>query len=260
MSIKNILNSLFNVKDQETSDMLGAYPEKVHVRAMPERRYLLTSRFLVITSIVAMCINVMLACTLFMMIPQKSSRPRLTWMDKRFNSVALVERHFVRKRASTILNEMLIAEYVNLRHTILTDIDEMQRRWGENSKLFWYSKQDNYSRFKNMTESNPDFGLTGIPRSVEILWINERAPGLWVAEFNTYDYDPKLTEPLVRKWRALLRVAYMNINFPNKKERMKNPFGFIVTNYSLSYRGIVGEKPPPLKSGLQKKQNEEEAK
>ena len=39
----NIFKFLFSKVDESSNDKLGAYPEKVHVGAMPERRYLKTS-------------------------------------------------------------------------------------------------------------------------------------------------------------------------------------------------------------------------
>ena len=42
------LNFLFASKKSESPDTLGAYPEGMQVRALPERRYLKTSRFLAV--------------------------------------------------------------------------------------------------------------------------------------------------------------------------------------------------------------------
>ena len=51
----SIFNILFSEIDESTNDKLGAYPEKVHVRAMPERRYLKTSRFLTFMAAGLLC-------------------------------------------------------------------------------------------------------------------------------------------------------------------------------------------------------------
>ena len=47
----DIFRTLFRYKEKESPDELGAFPVQIHVSAFPERRYLWTSRFLVILSI-----------------------------------------------------------------------------------------------------------------------------------------------------------------------------------------------------------------
>ena len=63
------------------------------------------------------------------------------------------------------------------------------------------------------------------------------ATGLWQVQFLTYDYYPGKSKPDINIWRATLRIGYGQPAFRNRDDLSKNPFGFIVTNYSLGYMG-----------------------
>ena len=64
----DILRTVFKYREKQSPDKLGLYPEQVHVQAMPERRYLWTSRFLVITACLSICLSMMLAMTIFLLL------------------------------------------------------------------------------------------------------------------------------------------------------------------------------------------------
>ena len=70
----DIFHTIFKYKEKESPDVLGLYPERVHVTAMPERRYLWTSRILVIIASMSICINIMLASTIYLLLPQRTER------------------------------------------------------------------------------------------------------------------------------------------------------------------------------------------
>ena len=63
-----IFNTIFKYKEKQSPDQLGLYPERVHVEAMPERRYLWTSRVLVILSCLSISFNMMLAATIYLLL------------------------------------------------------------------------------------------------------------------------------------------------------------------------------------------------
>ena len=58
----DIFNTVFKYKEKSSPDKLGVYPERVHIKAMPERRYLWSSRVLVIMAVFSICLNMILAC------------------------------------------------------------------------------------------------------------------------------------------------------------------------------------------------------
>ena len=70
-----IFHTIFKYREKESPDKLGLYPERVHVNAMPERRYLWTSRILVILAAISMSINMMLALTVYLLVPKERVSP-----------------------------------------------------------------------------------------------------------------------------------------------------------------------------------------
>ncbi len=69
----DIFQTIFKYKEKVTPDKLRFYPEKVHTNAIPERRYLWTSRFLVIFSCISISISMMLASAIYVLLPQRQA-------------------------------------------------------------------------------------------------------------------------------------------------------------------------------------------
>ena len=235
----NIFKVIFGSNKVEGPDKLGLYPERNHVPALPERRYLFTSRFLVIISTVNLCINIMLTFVLFYLLPQRRIVPRFMAIDSRFNTVSLVEPHERFISSLILAKENYIAEYIFLRHSIVNNTNVMNRQWGANSKIYWYSATKVFEEFHHnfvprelaMVQEN------NITRTVEIKMISRRYFGIWRAEFLTHDTSPNFEGTKSTLWRALINVGFFPKAYPNRDEAMKNPLNFTITNYSLSSLG-----------------------
>lgn len=235
----DLFNTVFKYKENKSPDKLGKYPEAIHTLAFPERRYLWSSRLLVIFSCISICINLMLVSGIYLMTPQHSSYPLLLHHDKNFSQLSVLEPHEKPVAAIDLLTESFIEDYIFLRHVITSDYDELISRWKSGSRLFWMSSQKVYSSFSaNDIEKNiRDFQMTGVVRLVEIEWVRPTSRGFWQVQFITVDYYPKSKTPIINIWRAYIRAALAPIPYENKSLREKNPFGFLVTNYALSYVG-----------------------
>ena len=74
-------------------------------------------------------------------------------------------------------------------------------------------------------------------RDVRIMTVNELGSGIWQVEYETRDMYPDSKTPEVNYWTASLKIVYRykSVKF---KERLKNPVGFTVVNYSLSYNKV----------------------
>ena len=72
---------------------------------------------------------------------------------------------------------------------------------------------------------------------MEIEWVKILAPGLWQAQFLFHDYVNGSTKPHTTIWRSIMRIGYRKIPFRNRSDLAKNPFGFLMINYSLGYLG-----------------------
>ena len=74
-------------------------------------------------------------------------------------------------------------------------------------------------------------------RSVRILTVNELGRGLWQVEYETQDMYPDSATPDINYWTASMRITYRPKTV-KYGERLKNPIGFTVTQYSLTYNKI----------------------
>lgn len=241
--MSDILNTVFKYKEKSSPDKLGAYPERVHIKAMPERRYLWSSRILVILSIFSICFNMMLASTIYVLLPQKRVVPRLMYLDPLFNQMALLEPSEVNIPVFNLVAEEQIRNYIMYRYLITSKYDELVKRWSRGGVIFWMSSPYVFNEFTTV-ESQQGINLQrlkGLIRDVEIDWVRQIAAGVWQTQFRTLDYYPEATEPDVSIWRATLRIVFSKIPYPNKTYAAMNPFSMIVQNYSLAYHGKASE-------------------
>ena len=239
----DIIRTVFKYKEKRSPDKLGAYPELVHVGAMPERRYLWTSRCLVIFSSISICFSMMLASTIYLLLPQRGAFPQLMHSNKYFSRLELMDFHEKKVPVQDLLAEQLIEEYILLRHVISDDYDELTSRWSKGAKMYWMSSRRVFQNFVTHDVQNNilQFRMRSLVRLVEVEWVKPVSRGLWNAQFITMDYYPDTEKPIVNIWRAYIRTAFTDINYTNREQRTQNPFGFLVLNYSLSYVGTPDE-------------------
>lgn len=239
----DIFNTVFKYKEKASPDRLGAYPETVHVNAMPERRYLWSSRILVILSCLSICLSMMLAMTIYLLLPQRGAYPRLLQRNEYFSQLEFTDTAEKYVPAYNLIAEQYIEEYIMLRHVISNDYDELVTRWAPGSQFYWLSSSNVFKRFANLdAEQNiMKFRSQSLVRMVEIEWIKPIARGLWGAQFITLDYLPDSETPTINIWRAYLRTTFTTINYTNYRQRALNPYGFLILNYSLAYVGNPNE-------------------
>ena len=144
----DIFKTIFKYKEKESPDKLGLYPEKVHVDAMPERRYLWTSRILVIIACFSICFNMILASTLYVTIPMRGSYPKLFYIDRYFSQVARLQPAEVSYPVANLITEEHISNYIMLRYIITNDYDELAKRWGVGEYVYWMSSVPVFNDFQ----------------------------------------------------------------------------------------------------------------
>ena len=132
----SILGTLFKYKEKESPDVLGYFPERVHVDAFPERRYLWTSRFVGMLTCLSICFNMLIACIIYLLLPEQHVQPRLFVLDNDVNQVKVLEPDERYYYASDLIAEQYIRDYIVLRYTITEDYAELQDRWRKNSILY----------------------------------------------------------------------------------------------------------------------------
>lgn len=235
----DIFHTLFRYKERESPDELGYYPERVHVDAFPERRYLWTSRLLVILSGLSISFNMMLACSIYLLLPMLKVSPRFYRINHYFNEIEIIQPQEITYPVSDLITEEYIRNYVILRYTITDDYEELEDRWGDYSIIYWLSSPVVYKVFRDtdVETAFTQFKQHGLQRFVEVEWVRPLARGLWQTQFKTLDYAEGGSEPVVSYWRATMRIIYANLRFTNNEERALNPYGFLVASYSLAYHG-----------------------
>lgn len=236
----SILGTLFKYKEKESPDVLGYYPERVHVDAFPERRYLWTSRFLVITTCLSICANMIISSVIFLLLPEQHVEPRLFRMNKDENQLELLERDERYYYAADLIAEQYIRDYIVLRYTVTEDYTELKDRWRKGSILYWYSTNAIFQEFleKDVKSVDEQFKSIGLQRYVEIDWTKHVSLSMWMVQFKTYDITRDNKIPKVDLWRATLRVGYDGgLRFRKPEDRILNPYGFLVYSYTLSYQG-----------------------
>ncbi len=246
----DLFKTVFRYKEKESPDKLGLYPEAIHTQAFPERRYLWSSRLLVIFASLSICLNLMLVSGIYVMMPQRSAFPMMFVHNRSFSQLEPIDRQERPIAAIDLLTESFIEEYILQRHVITADYDELMARWGRGSRLFWMSSRKVYQDFVSNDINNNinSFKMRGLVRLAEVEWIKPLSRGFWQAQFITMDYYPGETKPIINIWRAYLRAMLAPIPYENKSLREQNPFGFLVTNYSLSYVGTPGDSETYLQT------------
>ncbi|MDR1026506.1 MAG: type IV secretion system protein [Lactobacillus sp.] len=235
----DIFHTIFKYREKESPDVLGYYPVRSHIRAMPERRYLWTSRALVIMACFSICINMMLASAIYLLIPQRRVSPKLYQINQYFSQLEQVQPAILNMPVTDLIVEQHLSEYIMLRYLITNDYDEIRERWLPGSKIYWLSSPHVYKQFadNDVEYSIMQFRKKSLLRDVEIDWIRPMARKVWQVQFRTIDYTPNNLDGVTNIWRATLRIAFVDIHFENKEDALKNPFGFMVHNYSLAYHG-----------------------
>ena len=238
------LGILFRFREKKSPDKLGLYPEAVHIDAMPERRYLWTSRILVIVGAISMSVTIMLACTVYLLLPQRGARPRLLQTNKFFSQLENSDPAEKKMPVMDLVTEQLIEKYSKLRHEIPESQSQLYNRWAMKSEFYWLSSVGVFQEFasKATSEQIIKFIKQGITRKVEMEWTRRVTGNLWQSQFHTIIRYPDIPDPVVIVWRAYMRIDYNDIDLEKRDGLVENPFGFKITKYSLSYVGTP-EKP-----------------
>lgn len=256
----NLFYTLFKYKEKAQKDELGYYPEKVDVRAFPERRYLWTSRFFVVISCLSICFSMMLGALLVILLPMKKVDVIPLRIDFERYQITYMSRAESRAYAGDLVTESLMNEYITKRYTIGDNYDELNHRLGENEFVHLASDRDTYLNFtKNELPYFEMLQKKGVRRQVDIERIYpvsfdfwqirfktiDTAPNMPIDEFmalmgvdlNTLVNKPKQGDPLVSRWIATLRMNFNGAKYDNKDLGLINPFGITIKSFDLSYQG-----------------------
>jgi type IV secretion system protein VirB8 len=209
------------------------------VANVAEKRYLWTARAFAIITAISFCCNIVLLLAITQVIPLYRVEPfLLTFQDKeeQVYNIKPVNRNLAEEKAIT---EVFVRQYVLMRSSFNRDTVEVEARWMPGGAIQEMSSPTVYEEFLKGT-ANKALELIRtrrMIRDVRIMTVNELGSGIWQVEYETRDMYPDSKTPEVNYWTASLKIAYRykSVKF---KERLKNPVGFTVINYSLSYNRV----------------------
>jgi type IV secretory pathway component VirB8 len=199
-----------------------------------EKRYLWTARAFAIVTAISICCNLILLLTIANILPLYRVEPYLLTLANKEEQVYNIIPYSRDMEAQKSITETFVREYILLRTTLLSDIDEMQARWQNGGDLQEMSSNTVYADFMKNTAGNlmQRMKNDGLTSSVRILTVNEIGDSFWQVDFVVDYFLPSSYKPKTVKYRATVRIQYQRrrVQF---KERLKNPVGFKVVQYGI---------------------------
>ncbi len=211
-------------------------PADVVVENATEKRYLWTARAFAIVFAVSLCCNLILTYVIIKVMPLYRVEPYLFSFADKGEQIYHIEE--VKKIYDyKYLTEMFVREYILLRNTFINDEKEMHERWDPGSNLQEMSSRGVYDSFKKRfaDKAMELIRQHNLTRNIKISLVTEVGPkkgGMgWEVEYRVEDMMPAKETPQVSVWVANLTIRYRNktVRFG---ERLKNPLGFTVEEYS----------------------------
>lgn len=216
----------------------------VVVENATEKRYLWTARAFAIVFAISICCNFILTYAITATLPLYRVEPYLFSFASKDEQIYTIEP--ARKiREYKYLTEMFVREYVLLRNEFVNDPDEMELRWGTESKIREMSSTGVYSKFRDFANKVIEsIRRHNVSRSINFISVTEvggeRGQSWWQVEFKVTDIAPSYEAARSSIWIASLRVGYRakQVKF---NERLKNPLGFTVTDYKAEQRKSIND-------------------
>ena len=205
---------------------------------MRERRYLWIARVFAIFSAVSLCTNIVLLIAISNLLPLNRVEPYYLTFYNKGDQVVKVSESIRNKKIYDVIEESLVREYVQLRHTVVPDPEEMERRWSSGGLLRWISDDGVYRAFNEDYKRMMDrIETQRYSQTVSISTVNlvsNPRDRYWQVNFETTEMIGEARKPITRKWRAIVKIK-----LKDRKdgiiysERLKNPLGMEVSNYSV---------------------------
>lgn len=213
--------------------------EDVFVANVGEKRYLWTARAFAIITAISLCCNIVLILAIMQVLPLYRVEPFLLTFQNKEEQVYNIQPIKGRMEDQKAITEVFVRQYVLLRSSFDRDVQEMEARWMPGGPVQEMSSSAVYTEFleKTAKKALDLIRARSLQRNVCILTVNELGRGLWQVEYETQDMYPDSPAPEVNYWTASLRIAY-NRKSVKYGERLKNPVGFTVVRYSLTYNKV----------------------
>ena len=238
-----IFAALFRYRDAKSPDKLGLYPQIVHTKALPERRYLWTSRLLVIIAVINISLTIVFSAIIYILLPQKTYSPILLYAKQNLLSNVAPLQQVIRPQL--LQTEGFIRDYVTMRHSLPKSYIELNRMWREGSLFYAYSAPEVWQSFNASVDYKKmsKFLRKGYWRDIEIKDIKQLSNNFYSVVFITTTGIKESSKTAQAQWAAYLHIAYQTYDASNPPAwYVLNPFGFKVVGYTLNYMGNPASK------------------
>lgn len=212
--------------------------QDIFVGNIGEKRYLWTARAFAIVTALSICCNIVLLLAIGQVIPLYRVEPFLLTFQNQEEQVYNIQP-VAGLEDEKAITEVFVREYVLLRSAFTRNISEMETRWMPGGMVQEMSSQVVYDDFLKNT-ARPALEIIrkrNLERKVRILTVNELGRGLWQVEYETQDMYPESVSPEINYWTASMKINY-RYKTVKYGERLKNPVGFTVVQYSLTYNKL----------------------
>ncbi|MDY6407383.1 MAG: hypothetical protein SPL08_01585 [Pseudomonadota bacterium] len=190
--------NIFKIKEKEVpenQDALGAYPLRMQISAIPERRYLRTARLLAVITFLNIAVLIALSGFFIYYATQQDvrisgQRIYLYALDPEYKIIQSMERDRSGHRFDEFVMEQAIRDYIKSRFTFFTDYKKQaqSRRYVQ-----LYMHGDKLKKFMNeeVYAIDEQARRKGVNREVHIYSLRQTPMGLWEALIDVFDMKPR---------------------------------------------------------------------
>ena len=134
------------------------------------------------------------------------------------------------------VDDMLVRYYLEMRYSLIPDVEEMQRRWGPGGIVDYMSSPAAYRAFMPKVSEIERLAGSGFPRVVDVLNI-KRHDDYYSADFDLYSYDR------LGRWNKTSKTAILQFGYVRGRatlhREMGNPNGFVILRVSETEKKSV---------------------
>jgi len=247
------------VAEPKVRDDLGAYPDNVSDQPSEQRSLERTLRAVTLVAVISGLMNVAQIMLLLTIFPLQKVVPFMVTFKGQDSQVVRVEPLEADAQTMRYASEDMVRQYITMRHKVTPDFTIMNAQWGPRSRIAAQTTLETYQAFRAASENElKQLVSQNYSRDVEINTVAQLPDGTWQVNFTTIDHSAgqvipapstggfgaasDVNQPGIvqagesrQTWLATLRIDYQpqRVQF---SDRLLNPLGFTVTDYSVTRR------------------------
>jgi hypothetical protein len=174
-------------------DALGAYPERIQISAIPERRYLRTTRVLAIFTFLNLAASLVLIgyCIYYAALSDVNINRHIYTIDPVYKRVYAAEYDKQKVSARELILEEAVSDYIKARTEVNMDIN-LQKKNIATVKKFMPEDENILKAYQK--EANDLFNLARskkVNKETYIYDIQKTPSGMWKAVIDVFDVQPE---------------------------------------------------------------------